>query len=76
MTATATLCQTLLAASPCEVLFRSRDHVVDDDVAAAVAAKGGEVVEMTLSGITARRVCMRASAGRWGSCGGGGRPLY
>eukprot|EP00429_Kryptoperidinium_foliaceum_P001138 CAMPEP_0176011820 /NCGR_PEP_ID=MMETSP0120_2-20121206/5478_1 /TAXON_ID=160619 /ORGANISM="Kryptoperidinium foliaceum, Strain CCMP 1326" /LENGTH=531 /DNA_ID=CAMNT_0017344689 /DNA_START=66 /DNA_END=1661 /DNA_ORIENTATION=- len=43
------------------VLFRSRDHVVDEHIEAIVVAKGGEISEMTLSGVTARRVCLRGS---------------
>lgn len=40
-----------------EVLFRTRDHVVDEEAAERVKKAGGEVHEFTISGMTSRRVC-------------------
>mmetsp|Transcript_120559 Transcript_120559/g.240027 ORF Transcript_120559/g.240027 Transcript_120559/m.240027 type:complete len:485 (-) Transcript_120559:199-1653(-) len=41
------------------IFYRTLDHIVDAEAEQRVLASGGEVQEFTVSGITARRVCMR-----------------
>lgn len=43
------------------IFYRTLDHIVDAEAEQRVLAAGGEVQEFTVSGITARRVCMRGS---------------
>lgn len=43
------------------IFFRTVDHTVDAAAERRVIAAGGEVQQFTISGITARRVCMRGS---------------
>jgi len=43
------------------IFYRTLDHIVDAEAEHRVLAAGGEVQEFTVSGITARRVCMRGS---------------
>jgi len=38
------------------VSFRTKDHIVDDDVVRYVSARGGEVKASTFDGVTARRI--------------------
>jgi len=43
------------------IYFRTVDHTVDEEAERRILAAGGEVQTFTVSGITARRVCMRGS---------------
>mmetsp|Transcript_65774 Transcript_65774/g.140729 ORF Transcript_65774/g.140729 Transcript_65774/m.140729 type:complete len:519 (+) Transcript_65774:43-1599(+) len=42
-----------------QALYRTKDHTVDGEVERRVSARGGEVQTFTISGITARRICLR-----------------
>lgn len=51
----------LLLTSGGQAVLRTVDHVVDSEAERRILARGGEVRALTISGITARRVCLPGS---------------